>query len=94
MPVSLYSGPLGQVDEQFVDKAKSFADDHLKSHAEQWEQTKQQPEETLRMAISQFAGIRIPIELGRERDLKRLCSESTWHVLELRPCVTERLKAA
>ena len=64
MPVSLYSGPLGQIDEDFVDKAKSFADEHLKNHAEQWEQTKHQPDETLRKAVSLFAGIRIPKELG------------------------------
>jgi alkylation response protein AidB-like acyl-CoA dehydrogenase len=64
MPISLYSGPLNPVDEHFVDKAKLFADEHLKPHAEHWEQTKQQPEKTLRMAISQFAGIRIPKELG------------------------------
>lgn len=64
MSLSFYSGPLNPVDEHFVDKAKLFADEHLKPHAEQWEQTKQQPEKTLRMAISQFAGIRIPKELG------------------------------
>ena len=64
MPISLYSGPLNPVDEHFVDKAKVFADEHLKPHAEHWEQTKQQPEKTLRMAISLFAGIRIPKELG------------------------------
>jgi alkylation response protein AidB-like acyl-CoA dehydrogenase len=64
MPISLYSGPLNQVDEHFVDKANLFADEHLKPNAEHWEQTKQQPEKTLRMAISQFAGIRIPKDLG------------------------------
>ena len=64
MSISLYSGPLNPVDEHLVDKAKLFADEHLKPYAEQWEQTKQQPEKTLRMAISQFAGIRIPKELG------------------------------
>jgi alkylation response protein AidB-like acyl-CoA dehydrogenase len=64
MPISLYSGPLNQVDEHFVDKANLFADEHLKPYAEHWEQTKQQPEKTLRMAISQFAGIRIPKDLG------------------------------
>jgi alkylation response protein AidB-like acyl-CoA dehydrogenase len=64
MSLSFYSGPLNPVDEHFVDKAKLFADEHLKPHAEQWEQTKQQPEKTLRMAISQFAGIRISKELG------------------------------
>ena len=64
MSISLYSGPLNPVDEHFVDKAKLFADQHLKPHAEHWEQTKQQPETTLREAISQFAGIRIPEELG------------------------------
>ncbi|MGD8739480.1 MAG: acyl-CoA dehydrogenase family protein [Desulfobacterales bacterium] len=64
MPISLYSGPLNPVDQHFVDKAKVFADEHLKPHAEHWEQTKQQPEKTLRMAISLFAGIRIPKALG------------------------------
>lgn len=64
MSISLYSGPLNQVDERFVEKAKLFADEHLKPYAEQWEQNKHQPEETLRTAISQFAGIRIPKELG------------------------------
>lgn len=64
MPISLYSGPLNQVDEHFVDKANLFANEHLKPYAEHWEQTKQQPEKTLRMAISQFAGIRIPKNLG------------------------------
>ena len=64
MSLSFYSGPLSPVDEHFIDMAKLFADEHLKPHAEQWEQTKQQPEKTLRMAISQFAGIRIPKELG------------------------------
>jgi len=64
MPISLYSGPLNQIDENFVDKANLFADEHLKPYAEHWEQTKKQPEETLRMAISQFAGIRIPKNLG------------------------------
>ena len=64
MPISLYSGPLGQIDESFVDKAKSFAGDHLKPHAEHWEQSKHQPEDTLRMAISKFAGIRIPKQFG------------------------------
>jgi hypothetical protein len=64
MSISLYSGPLNPVDEDVVDKAKSFANEHLKPYAEQWEQTRQQPEKTLRMAISQFAGIRIPKELG------------------------------
>ena len=64
MPISLYSGPLNPVDEHFVDKAKVFADEHLKPYAEHWEQAKQQPEKTLRMAISKFAGIRIPEELG------------------------------
>jgi len=64
MPISLYSGPFNQVDEHFVDKANLFANDHLKPYAEHWEQTKQQPEKTLRMAISQFAGIQIPKNLG------------------------------
>jgi alkylation response protein AidB-like acyl-CoA dehydrogenase len=64
MSLSFYSGPLNPVDEHFVEKAKIFATEHLKPYAEQWEQTKQQPEKTLRMAISQFAGIRIPKELG------------------------------
>jgi len=64
MPISLYSRPLNQVGEHFVDKAKLFADEDLKPYAEHWEQTKQQPEKTLRMAISQFAGIRIPKDLG------------------------------
>jgi alkylation response protein AidB-like acyl-CoA dehydrogenase len=64
MSIRLYSDPHIPVDEQYVDQAKLFADEHLKPHAEQWEQTKQQPEKTLRMAISQFAGIRIPKELG------------------------------
>jgi len=64
MSIALYSGPLNPVDEQFVDQARLFADEHLKPHAEQWEQTKQQPEKTLRMAISQFAGIQIPKDLG------------------------------
>jgi len=64
MPISLYSGPLNAVDEHFVENAKLFADEHLKPNAEHWEQTRQQPEKTLRMAISQFAGIRIPKELG------------------------------
>jgi alkylation response protein AidB-like acyl-CoA dehydrogenase len=64
MSISLFSGPLSQVDEHFVDKANLFADEHLKPCAERWEQTKQQPEKTLRMAISQFASIRIPKELG------------------------------
>jgi len=64
MPISLYSGPLNPVDEHLVDKAKVFADEHLKPYAEHWEQAKQQPEKTLRMAISKFAGIRIPEELG------------------------------
>jgi hypothetical protein len=52
MSISLCSGPLNPVDEYFVDKAKVFADEHLKLYAEHWEQTKQQPEKTLRMAIS------------------------------------------
>jgi alkylation response protein AidB-like acyl-CoA dehydrogenase len=64
MSVSLYSGPLDQVDEHFIEKAGSFAEEHLKPFAEQWEQTRLQPEKTLRMAIAQFAGIRIPKELG------------------------------
>ncbi len=64
MSISLYSGPLEPVDEYFVEKATSFADEHLKPNAENWEQTRQQPEKTLRMAISQFAGIRIPKDLG------------------------------
>jgi alkylation response protein AidB-like acyl-CoA dehydrogenase len=64
MPISLHSGPLSQVDEHSIDKATLFADEHLKPYAEHWEQTKQQPEKTLRMAISQFAGIRIPKDLG------------------------------
>jgi len=64
MPISLFSGPLDQVNERFIQNAQSFADEHLKPNAEQWEQNRQQPEETLRMAISQFAGIRIPKALG------------------------------
>ncbi|NNL77082.1 MAG: hypothetical protein HKO68_12175, partial [Desulfobacterales bacterium] len=64
MSILLYSGPLTPVDEHWVDQAKLFADEHLKPHAEHWEQTKQQPEKTLRMAISQFAGVRIPKKLG------------------------------
>jgi len=64
MTISLYSGPLNPVDNSLVDKAGLFAEEHLKPHAELWEQTKQQPEKTLRMAISQFAGIRIPQNLG------------------------------
>lgn len=64
MPITLYSGPLSQVDEHFVAKAGLFADEHLKHSAEHWEQTRQQPEKILRLAISQFAGIRIPKELG------------------------------
>jgi len=64
MPISLYSRPLNQVDEHFVDKAKLFADKDLNPYAEHWEQTKKQPEKTLRMAISQFAGIRIPRDFG------------------------------
>jgi alkylation response protein AidB-like acyl-CoA dehydrogenase len=64
MSISLYSGPLNPVNDHFVDKARSFADEHLKPNAEQWEQARQQPEKTLRTAISQFAGIGIPEELG------------------------------
>jgi alkylation response protein AidB-like acyl-CoA dehydrogenase len=64
MSISLFSGPLNPVDKGIIDQAKWFAEEHLKSHAEHWEQTRQQPEKTLRMAISQFAGIRIPRELG------------------------------
>ena len=64
MSISLYSRPLHAVDEHFVEMASLFADEHLKTNAEQWEQTKQQPEKTLRLAISQFAGIRIPKDLG------------------------------
>ena len=64
MTVSLFSGPLSQVDEHFIRKARSFADEHLKPHAEHWEQSKHQPEKTLRLAISKFAGIRVPEELG------------------------------
>ena len=64
MPISLYSGPLTEVDDHFVDKADLFANEHIKPYAEHWEQTRQQPEKTLRMAISQFAGIRIPKNLG------------------------------
>jgi len=64
MPITLFSGPLHPVDQHFIDKAKEFADEHLKPHAEHWEQARQQPEDTLRLAISQFAGIRIPEELG------------------------------
>lgn len=64
MSISLYSRPLHAVDEHFVDQATLFASEHLKTNAEQWEQTRQQPEKTLRMAISQFAGIRIPKVLG------------------------------
>ncbi len=64
MSISLYSGPLKPVEEHFVEKAKLFANEHLKPNAEHWEQTRQQPEKTLRMAISQFAGIRIPKDLG------------------------------
>lgn len=64
MPIPLCSGPLNSVDEHFVDKARKFADERLKPHAEHWEQTRHQPEKTLRMAIAEFAGIRIPNELG------------------------------
>ena len=64
MTISLYSGPLNPVDESLVKKAGQFAEEHLKPHAERWEQDKQQPEKTLRLAISQFAGIRIPQDLG------------------------------
>jgi alkylation response protein AidB-like acyl-CoA dehydrogenase len=64
MSISLYSGPSGRIDGQFVDQAKSFANEHMKPHAEHWEQHRNQPEEILRLAISKFAGIRIPKELG------------------------------
>jgi len=64
MTISLDSGPLNPVDESLVEKAGLFAEEHLKPHAERWEQDKQQPEKTLRLAISQFAGIRIPQDLG------------------------------
>ena len=64
MPISLYSGPLNQIDENFVDKSDLFANEHLKPNAEHWEQTRQQPEKTLRMAISQFAGVLVPKDLG------------------------------
>ena len=64
MTISLYSGPLNPVDESMVDRAGLFADEHLKPHAERWEQTRQQPEKILRLAISKFAGIRIPQDLG------------------------------
>jgi alkylation response protein AidB-like acyl-CoA dehydrogenase len=64
MTISLYSGPLNPIDESLVDKAGMFAEQHMKPYAEHWEQSRQQPEQTLRMAISQFAGIRIPENLG------------------------------
>ena len=64
MSISLYSGPLNPVDESIIDKAKLFAKEHLKSRAEHWEQTRQQPEKTLRAAISKFAGIWMPKALG------------------------------
>jgi len=64
MPVTLYSGPLNPVDDHFIEMAKSFAEEHLKPHAEHWEQTRQQPDEILRKAIAKFAGVRIPAELG------------------------------
>jgi len=64
MPVSLYSGPLNHVDEHMVHQARVFADEHVAPYAEHWEQTKEQPEKTLRMAISQFAGIAIPKDFG------------------------------
>jgi alkylation response protein AidB-like acyl-CoA dehydrogenase len=64
MTISLYSGPLNPVDESMVDRAGLFADEHLIPYAERWEQTRQQPEKILRLAISKFAGIRIPQDLG------------------------------
>ena len=64
MPISLYSGPLNQIDKNSVDRANLFANEHLKPYAEQWEQSRQQPEKTLRMAIAQFAGVLIPKDLG------------------------------
>lgn len=64
MPISLHSGPINPADEHYIDKAGLFADEQLRPYAEHWEQTRQQPEKTLRMAISQFAGIRIPKDLG------------------------------
>ena len=63
MTISLYSGPLKPVDAQFVDQARVFAAEHLKPHAEHWELTKQQPEKTLRLAISQFAGFVIESDM-------------------------------
>ena len=64
MTITLCSGPFTSVEERFVEKARLFAEEHLKPNAEDWEQTRQQPEKTLRLAISQFAGIPIPEALG------------------------------
>jgi len=64
MPITLYSGPLNPVDEHFVEMAITFAEEHLKPYAEHWEQSRHQPEEILRQAIANFAGVPIPSELG------------------------------
>lgn len=60
MPIPLASTPLTPVDETLVEKARRFAEERVRPHAEEWERTGIQPEETLRDAIALFAGVRIP----------------------------------
>jgi alkylation response protein AidB-like acyl-CoA dehydrogenase len=64
MPIPLASRPLTSVDEAVVEKARQFAEERLRPHAEEWEQAGTQPEETLRDAIALFAGVRIPEDRG------------------------------
>ena len=93
MSISLYSGPLNPVNDHFVDKARSFADEHLKPNAEQWEQARQQPEKTLRTAISQFAGIGIPEELGGHGE--SMATLSLIHISEpTRPTRASRMPSS
>ncbi len=63
MSLTLMTKPLSPVDEQLVSAAREFAREHIRPHAENWEQTRTQPK-ILRTAIRQFTPYYLPKELG------------------------------
>ena len=64
MPLNLCSRPIGPVDEDFVEKARAFAEKHIEPNAERWEMNQEQPEETMRAAIKEFTRLIVPKGLG------------------------------
>ncbi|MCT4632781.1 MAG: acyl-CoA/acyl-ACP dehydrogenase [Firmicutes bacterium] len=59
MSLNLYSKPIGEVNEEIIEKAKEFAENKIAPFAASWEKDHVQPRETLSEAIKLFCPLAI-----------------------------------